>query len=183
MNKYILTLPIAIVLSIISSVSMADETSHRKAAEALLESINIQQTMIETMDRMVELEIKNNQQLSLYEYVLRKFFKKHVAGEHLIDEFATFYMEEFNEHELIEIANFYKTSTGRKAANKLPILTQKKAIWGQNKVQESLPELKRMIEEETKRLQELKISSAHSSQPIIREYGEDSETALMISTN
>ncbi len=156
MNKYFVIVPIICVLAIIPNRSIANEKSHRLAAEALLDSMHIQQTMLETVEKMVELEIQNNPQLSLYEDILRDFFKKHMAGESLIDEFATIYMEEFNEKELNDITNFYKTSTGQKAISKLPILTQKGAMWGQNKVQKNIPELQEMIEKETKRLQELK---------------------------
>jgi hypothetical protein len=159
MKSFLLVLSIAIVLLINSSVSKADETSHQQAVEAFLESINIQQTLTDILDKLVNLEVKKDPKLSPYEDVLRRFLTKHIAGESLIDEIAVLYKEQFDEKELIDITNFYKTSAGQKLINKFPILIQKRAILVQKKVQENIPELYLMIEEEKYRLNNKKSST------------------------
>jgi hypothetical protein len=159
MKHILLILSLFIVLSASPVISFADQTSHRKAAEDLLSSMNINQTMTETVDIMVELEIEKNPQLSLFKDVMRGFFLKYMTGDVLINFLSGVYMEEFTENELIEITNFYKTPTGKKAIKKLPLLTQKGARWGEKQVSDNIDELRRLITEESKRLEKIKKSS------------------------
>ena len=114
--------------------------------------MNINETMIDTVDKMVALEVQNNPQLTPYQGVMKQFFNKHMTGPLMIEEFAQLYMGEFSEDELNDITRFYQTPTGMKAIEKLPILAQKGAIWGQSKVQQNLPELQQMIKAEAERL-------------------------------
>ncbi len=159
MKKHQLLWSSLAVLLMNFSVAFADETSHRQAAIALLDSVNITETMIASVDKMVELEVRSNPQLLPYQDVMNKFFVKYMTGPEMIEEFATLYMEEFTEQELIDITDFYKTETGKKAISKLPVLMQKGAMWGQNKVQQNLPELQQMIQAETQRIKKLQEAS------------------------
>ena len=160
MKHILLKLFLFIIISLSSNILIADQTSHRKTAEDLLISMNINHTMIKTVNKMVELEIEKNPQLSLFKDVMRDFFLKYMTGDILIDFLSGIYMEEFSENELIEITNFYKTPTGQKAIKKLPLLTQKGARWGQKQVTDNIDELKSLVAEETKRLEKIKESSS-----------------------
>ena len=141
MKHILLKLFLFIIISLSSNILIADQTSHRKTAEDLLISMNINHTMIKTVNKMVELEIEKNPQLSLFKDVMRDFFLKYMTGDILIDFLSGIYMEEFSENELIEITNFYKTPTGQKAIKKLPLLTQKGARWGQKQVTDNIEKL------------------------------------------
>lgn len=155
MNSVIKLIILSIVLTLPVTALKADERSHRKAAEALLKAMNIEATMMQTVEKMVELEIKRNPQMEMYKDVFRRFFKKHMTGKSLVRDFATLYMEEFTEKELNDITRFYRTKTGKKTIQKLPVLAQKGAQWGQQKVRSNIDELKQMLEEETDRIRNL----------------------------
>lgn len=159
MKNILLKLALAIIISLAVNNVMANEESHQQAANDLLISMNLNQTMIATVEKMVEFEIQKNPQLSLFKEVMTEFFEKYMTGDILYKDMATMYMEEFTEKELIDMTIFYKTPTGQKAIEKLPILTQKGAQWGQKQVTDHIDELKTMVEEETKRLKELNESS------------------------
>lgn len=134
----------------------AGDGSHRAAAEKLLKAMDVEKTMMETIDKMVELEVAGSPQLTLYQDVMRKFFEKHMTGEVMFEAMAAMYMEEFTEQELNELAAFYTTDIGRKSIEKLPIMTKKGALWAQQQVTDNLQELQMMIVAETRRLQQLK---------------------------
>lgn len=144
------------ILIVSPCISLADQATHRKAAEDLLASININKTMTETVDRMVVLEIEKNAQLEPFKEVMRGFFLKYMTGDVLIDFLSGIYMEDFSEKELIELTKFYQTPTGQKAIKKLPSLTEKGARWGQKQVSDNLEELRTLIAEEAKRIEKNK---------------------------
>lgn len=160
MKRILLILFLLTTLPASPVISSADQNSHRKAAENLLIAMNINQTAAETVDKMVELEIEKNLQLSLFKDVMRGFFLKYMTGDVLIDFLSGLYMDEFSENELIELTAFYKTPTGQKAIKKLPLLSQKGARWGQKQVSDNVDELKKLIADEAKRLEKMKESSS-----------------------
>lgn len=159
MKHFLSRLSLVLLISLSTYPAIADEDSHRKAAEKLLVAMNINQIMIDTVDKMVELEIEKNPQLLPFKSVMGEFFLRHMTGDVLIDFMSGIYMEEFSENELIDMTNFYETPTGQKAITKLPILTQKGARWGQKQVSDNIEELKGMIADEAKRLEKLKNTS------------------------
>lgn len=163
--KYIpVKLLLLAIISIFPMIAIADQASHQKAAEGLIASININQTMTETVDRMVELEIETNPQLMPYKDIMRGFFLKYMTGDVLTRFLTGIYMEEFTENELIELTNFYKTPTGQKAMKKLPSLTQKGARWGQKQVSDNIEELRSLIAQEAERLEKEKEITSQKSQ-------------------
>lgn len=160
MKPTFLKLVVLIVISVIPTICLADQASHLKAAQDLIASININKTMTETVDRMVALEVQKNPQLGPFKDIMRDFFLKYMTGDVLTDFISKLYVEEFSEKELNELTAFYKTSTGQKAIKKLPVLTQKGAIWGQKQVNDNIDELRTLIAEESKRLEKMKESSS-----------------------
>ena len=67
-------------------------------------------------------------------------------------DIARMYAKDFTEKELDELAKFYQTPLGRKAARLLPQYAAKGAEIGQRKVMENMSELQKMIAEEEERL-------------------------------
>lgn len=133
------------------SVAWADEKSHRAAAEDLLKAANTEQALQAAIDQTLAIQLKANPQLAPVKDVMKKFFAKHLGYSALKDDLIKIHMEEFTEAELKEIAAFYRTPTGKKAADKLPALMQKGAELGMKRVQENADELRRMIEEALKK--------------------------------
>ena len=151
---------LTILIATVSCSPNTDEGSHYEAAQELLVCMKLNETMIQTVESMLELEIQTNPQLERYRDVMRAFFVKHMTGEAIQEDFAKMYMETFTEPELRDLIKFYKTETGQKSVEVLPALTQKGARWGQQKVMDNMAELELMIEEEDKRLEALQDANA-----------------------
>ena len=149
-----------VTIAVSPMMLLADQASHRKAAENLIASININQTMTDTVDSMVALEIEKSPQLAPFKDIMRGFFLKYMTGDVLTKFLTGIYMEEFSEKELSELTKFYQTPTGQKAIKKLPSLTEKGARWGQKQVSDNIEELRALIAEEAKRLEKMKESTA-----------------------
>lgn len=135
--------------------ALASSDSHKEAADQLLNTMNINELLSQTIDAMLQLELSNNPSLIPFESTMKIFFDKHMSGESLRDEYIELYINTFTESEIIEINNFYKTETGQKALRTAPQLTADGAAIGQQRVEENIQELEKMIKEESLKIQKL----------------------------
>jgi hypothetical protein len=124
----------------------ADAVSHRAAAETLLESLDMQNTLNNVVDQMLLQQQKQNPGIKQFEPQMREFFAKYMSWESMKEDVIQSYMEVFTEGELKELTAFYMTPVGKKAIQKLPELMAKGAVRGQQRVEEHLPELQAAIE-------------------------------------
>lgn len=119
--------------------------SHQAAAEELLEAMNLRATLEQSVDNMLDQQVKANPQIAPFRQIMTDFMRKYMNFDDLKPDMAKIYQEEFSESELKEITAFYRTPTGKKVAEKLPVLTQRGAAIGQRRMQEHLPELQQSI--------------------------------------
>lgn len=129
--------------------------SHDDAAFALLDSMNLNSLLSKTIDSALQMQLRTNPALRPYEQTMKRFFSTYMSADSLRDEFAQLYVKAFTEVELNELTAFYLTKTGKKSLQLTPQLMTQGSLIGQRKVQENLPELRRMIEEESARIQAL----------------------------
>lgn len=125
----------------------ADEKSHRQAAEQLLGMMNMDKLLSDSLDQMLQMQIKQNPAIAPYEPQMRAFFNKYMSWASLKEDMVKIYMDEFSEEELKELLAFYQTPIGRKTIQKMPSLLAKGAELGQQRVQQHLPELQQAIQE------------------------------------
>ncbi|MCP4672804.1 MAG: DUF2059 domain-containing protein [Desulfobacula sp.] len=133
--------------------------SHRKAANQLLDTMDINTLLIGSIDSMLQLQLSNNPALLPFENIMRVFLNKHISGESLREAYIDIYVEAFTENELKITNEFYKTPTGQKMLKETPSLMAKGAKLGQQRVEDNLPELQEMIAEEANRIQKLQQDS------------------------
>ncbi|MFO0891794.1 MAG: DUF2059 domain-containing protein [Isosphaeraceae bacterium] len=145
--RLVLVLAITAV-GLVPSSSRADEKSHRKAAEDLLLAANIESQLRSSIDQSIALQIKVNPQLAPMKDTFLRFFAKYMSWEALKEDVIAMYAEAFTEAELREITAFYRTPTGRKMIEKMPVLMAKGMQLGVSRVQANQAELRRMVEEE-----------------------------------
>ncbi len=138
---------------------LAFSDGHRTAANKLLDTMDMNTLLSGSIEAMLQLQIKQNPTLQPFEKTMRTFFKKYMSGESLREEFILIYMETFTEKELDEINEFYGTPTGKKTLKETPALMAKGAKIGEQRIQQNLPELKKMIQEEAKRIQAMQQKS------------------------
>ena len=125
---------------------------HLAAAQELLVSLQLDKTFGPMVEKMVDLQIKQNPVIAPFRKVMLEFFNRYISWESLKDDMAKIYAEEFTIGELKDLAVFYRTPTGRKAAEKLPQLAIKGGELGAQRVQEHMAELNQMIAEEVERM-------------------------------
>ena len=72
-----ITLLMLISFVILTNFAIASEVtrSHKMAADRLFIAMDIDKTFKQVIESMLKMEIQRNQQLSLYEGVMRKFFQ------------------------------------------------------------------------------------------------------------
>lgn len=133
---------------------VADAKSEREA-EKLLNTIGMEQAMVQSMSQMVDLQLKQNPTLAPLKSVMLQFFNKHMSWESLKPEFLKIYSQAFSAKELHEINAFYATDTGKKTIQLMPSLMAQGGQIGAARVQANIGELQAMIKAESERLQKL----------------------------
>lgn len=139
-------LPLAFVLALVSSVTVrADQASQRAAAESLLNGMEMDKIMTQTIDQMLKVQIRQSPSIAPYELQMRAFFAKYMSWVSMKNDLVGIYVAEFSEDELKQLIAFYQTPVGKKAVQRMPVLAAKGAELGQKRVQEHLPELQAAI--------------------------------------
>jgi len=128
----------------------ADEASHAKAAEALLEKMDMKTMMSQATDQMLQAQVKQNPGIAPFLDEMTAFMNKYMGWDSLKEGMVKIYAEEFSEEELKGLSAFYETPLGKKSLQKMPQLMAKGAALGQQKVQEHMPELQAAIEAKAK---------------------------------
>lgn len=126
----------------------ATEQTHRQAAEALLDLMDMDKLMSESIDQMLEMQVKQNPAIGPFKEEMKKFLSKYMSWASMKEDMVKIYTAEFTEQELKELLAFYQTPLGKKTVAKMPKLMAKGAELGQQRVQEHLPELQKAIQEQ-----------------------------------
>ena len=119
--------------------------SHLKAAEDLFAVMHMEKVMSESLDNLLEMQIKQNPSLAQFSDIMKDFLGKYMSWNSLKDDMAKVYADAFTEQELRELATFYKTELGQKTASLTPALMAKGMAMGQQRVQEHMSELQQLI--------------------------------------
>ncbi len=147
MKSFLCTLMIVAALGQMT-VARASEETHRQAAEALLNLMDMDKLMSESIDQMLEMQVKQNPAIGQFKDEMKKFLSKYMSWSAMKGDMVKIYMSEFTEQELKELLAFYQTPLGKKTVAKMPKLMAKGAELGQQRVQEHLPELQKAIQEQ-----------------------------------
>lgn len=130
------------------STARADEAAN-KAAEELLLAMKADKSFAQSIDQVVDLQVKQNPQIEKFRPVLKKFFDKHMSWDAVKSEMIALYAKEFTTEELQEMVKFYKSPVGQKMAEKTPILTAKSMDIGMRRLQANQAELQEMLKAES----------------------------------
>lgn len=144
----------ASALMLFSPFGMADLAAEREA-EALLESMQMEVALEESLSQIMDIQLQQNPALLPYKDVVMQFFRKHVSYSSLKPEMIKIYAEVFTAEELRDINAFYRTETGQKTIRLMPQLSAAGAQLGLQRIQQNGAELQRMIQAEAARIKEL----------------------------
>lgn len=115
--------------------------------------ISIETTLQNTVKQLVEMRIKQEPELKPFEKVMMEFFGKYLSYESLKDDMSKLYADTFTTEELNAIAAFYGSEAGKKMLQNTPEILKESAQIGMLKANENMDEFKKMVEEESKRIQ------------------------------
>lgn len=143
-----------ILLCLLWSPLHADEASHLRSAEELLQSMNMEDTMRKGAESMLELEIQKNPTLLPFRDVFMAWTSKVITWEAIGPEMARLYADAFTEEELREITAFYRTPTGQKTLVTFERLFGEGTRIGARLAEEHKDELQSMIRQRAEELRQ-----------------------------
>ena len=135
----------AALAALTSASAVANESSHRAAAERLLQLMEIDQLMTQAREQLLQLQIRQHPELSNFESELREFFDRHLSWASVKSDIISIYMAEFPEADLKEMISFYETPVGRRAVQKMPALVAKTTEVSRTRLRQHLPELQEAL--------------------------------------
>ena len=139
---------ITVALGLAPIVALGDEQSHRKAAENLLVVMEVDKSLPQIADQVVNNQLQQNPQLAPQREVLQRFLTKYLSWASVKEDTITAYTHEFTEPELKKLTEFYKTPVGKKASEKMPKLAFIAGQIGLQKAQANQTELRQMLEDQ-----------------------------------
>ena len=150
---------------LLSSTVVADEASHRAAAEGFLKLANAQGMTAPVYSQTEQLLTARFAQMGgsmQYESILRDYRQRaralldeQLSWEAIRDELLTLYLPVFTEQEFNELSAFYQSPAGSKLLQHLPELTGASMAITRERVEQIIaPQLERLIEEMTEQVEQ-----------------------------
>ncbi len=142
---FLSTVTLLILTLATTTLRAADDASHRQQVETLFRLTQMEKKIQESVDSVVQLQLRQNPQLMLHEKKVHDFFTKYMGWNALKDELADMYIRKFTEKELEEINAFYITPAGQKVITVLPELVQERNQLAMMRLQQNIGELQQII--------------------------------------
>ena len=147
--KNMVTLLTSLLLCIASASVFATESSQRQQVETLFRLTQMEKKIQESVDSVVQLQIRQNPQLAQHEKTIHDFFEKQIGWNALKNDIAEMYMKTFTEKELEQINAFYITPAGQKVITMLPQLVQQRNQLAMQRIQQNIGELQQLLKPQT----------------------------------
>lgn len=139
-------------VSLSYSYVSAEDSEAVKAARELLISMNLEQTITDSIEASLDAQMGEFAQMGLppegiieLKKEMFSVFSEVMTYEKMEPEFIKFYSESFTAAEMQEMTKFYQTPVGKKAIKLIPKLTTQGMAIGQGMVQERSRELQQRI--------------------------------------
>ena len=119
--------------------------AHLQQVETLFRLTQMEKKINESVDSILQLQLRQNPQLSDKQAEIRTFFEQHIGWNALKSDIAKMYIQTFSEDELKAINAFYITPAGQKVINELPHLVQQRNQLAMQRIQQNLGELQKIV--------------------------------------
>jgi hypothetical protein len=151
-----LTLLVLITVALSFGVA-AKEDPHRAAVEELLVLIKQDQLIEQMYPQMKQLAMQQLRQADipaeqspLIEKYLDQLFvamQEEMSWDKMKDELVQLYMSVYTEQEIRDLITFYRSSTGQKMIEKIPLLMEQSIVITQKHTQAMMPKIQKIIQE------------------------------------
>jgi hypothetical protein len=166
-----------IILSLFSSYAIADEISHKAAAEELILLSNPEQMLEQIYAQVRGMVDQQFQQMGAPEE-LRPIFKKYtekmfkvieaeLSFENMKDDMISIYVKTYTESEIRAISEFYKSPAGKAFLEEMPTLIQESMSMTQRK----MPQIMEKVQAISKEMAEELIESLKNQQQMNNDAG------------
>jgi len=126
----------------------------RQAAEELLRLMNMEQVLRAGMEVTMDAQVEQQPLMAPFRATMQAWADRHLTWGEFGPKLTQIYAEEFTEAELRELAAFYRTPVGRKAAALAPALSRRGAKVGGEVAEAHMAELQEMIRARAAELQQ-----------------------------
>ena len=123
----------------------ADNVSHKQQVETLFRLTQMEKKIQDSVDSVVQLQLRQNPNLAQHEQAVREFFTKHTGWNALKNDITNMYLTTFTEQELEQINAFYITPAGQKVITVLPQLVQQRNQLAMQRLQQNIGELQKIV--------------------------------------
>ncbi len=156
-STILLTLALALPLSATETSTVTPKTTvsahaANSAAYTLLATMNMKESYEGMIKRITKMQIQSNPALKSIEPMIEAFFTKYMGWEAQRGDIAALYAKNYTTTELKELNSFYQSPLGQKTVQIMPQLAAASAKIGQSKMITHMPEMKKMIEDELKKV-------------------------------
>lgn len=127
-------------------------SGHRQATMELIQVMGVEQNAMAGANAMLNVMLEQNSQMEPYRDVLTRWAQKTLSWERMGPRMTDLYMKAFTEPEIRELIAFYKTPTGKKSLQQMPMLMEEGAKIGSDLAQENQAELEAAIQARAKEL-------------------------------
>jgi len=143
--RFLINTIVTLLLCLVTTSLYAADSSQRQQVETLFRLTQMEKKIQESVDTVVQLQLRQNPQLAEHEKTMHDFFNKYIGWNALKDELADMYMQRFTEQELTDINAFYITPVGQKVITVLPELVQQRNQLAMMRLQQNIGELQKII--------------------------------------
>lgn len=149
-DSYMLHLLTTLLFSLaVTNLHAENNKTHREQVETLFQLTQMEKKIQQSVESVVQLQLRQNPQLGTQKDTVAQFFEKHIGWHALKEDIAAMYMKTFSEKELQDINAFYITPAGQKVINVVPQLVQQRNQLAMGRLQENIGELQKTLEDGT----------------------------------
>ena len=146
MKKSTILISAAALLTLsVTPLLQADENTHRQEVEKLFKLTQMEDKINESVDSVMQLQLRQNPQLVQYKDQMYSFFAKYIGWDALKNDLTDMYMQTFTEDELKSMNEFYISPVGQKVLNSLPELVAQRNQLAMSRMQQNIGELQKLI--------------------------------------
>jgi hypothetical protein len=131
--------------------SAAVKADKLEPAYKLLEAMNLKSVYIGAVDGYAKRLVKANTNFKSIEGKIKDFYQKYVSWDIMKKDLAKLYSSYYNEKELNDITNFYKTDTGKKVLATMGKVAYEGQMLTQKRLKPHLNELKSLLDSAIKK--------------------------------
>jgi tetratricopeptide (TPR) repeat protein len=153
MQRALLSTLLLVCLAVPAAWGQGFTRSHRQAASELLDLMEKSQDLAETASALIDAQVRANPQIEPFRDILVQWTQRYINWDAMGPRMIELYLQTFTEGEIRDLLAFYRTPTGRKALEKLPVLMQEGMKIGEEAAQQHRGELDAMIRNRTQELQ------------------------------